>query len=144
LGARCCAATLPLQSGKKSLEAFVMTSDTNPTRMIALGAAPLMEGFALIGFETHSNASAEQLETLLEQLVRNNTRALVLLEAGLARSTGPWLNRVRSEGGNIVVTEVPALHQAQEYHPQVEDLVTSILGDSALEELNSGAMKELP
>lgn len=110
-------------------------SDSSPTRMIALGAAPLMEGFALIGFETHANASPAQLEALLEQLVRSDTRALVLLEEGLARSAGPWLNRVRNEGGNIVVTEVPALHQAHEYHPQVEDLVTSILGANALEEI---------
>lgn len=114
-------------------------SDSSPTRMIALGAAPLMEGFALIGFETHSNATPAQLEELLEQLVRSDARALVLLEAGLARSAGPWLNRVRNEGGNIVVTEVPALHQAQAYHPQVEDLVTAILGSSALEELNPAA-----
>ena len=104
------------------------------TRMIALGSPPLMEGFALIGFETHANASPAQLEALLEQLVTNDSRALVLLEEGLARSGGPWLNRVRNEGGNIVVTEVPALHHAQAYHPLVEDLVTSILGARALEE----------
>lgn len=120
-----------------------MNSAASPTRMIALGAAPLMEGFALIGFETYSNASPAQLEELLEQLVRSDTRALVLLEEGLARSAGPWLNRVRNEGGNIVVTEVPALHQAQAYHPQVEDLVTAILGASALEELNTGALGEI-
>lgn len=104
------------------------------SRMIALGAAPLMEGFALIGFETHANASPEQLEKLLEELIRTDARALVFLEEALARSPGPWLNRVRNEGGKIVVTELPALHQAQEYHPQVEDLVTSILGPNALDE----------
>lgn len=104
------------------------------TRMIALGSAPLMEGFALIGFEIHPNASAEQLEALLEQLVRTQTRALVLLEEGLAHGNGPWLSRVRNEGGNIVITELPALHRPESYHPRVEDLVTSILGASALEE----------
>lgn len=104
------------------------------TRMIALGSPPLMEGFALIGFETHPNATADELEALLEQLVRNQTRALVLLEEELARGTGPWLNRVRNEGGNIVITELPALHRPESYHPRVEDLVTSILGASALEE----------
>lgn len=118
------------------------TATASPTRMIALGAAPLMEGFALIGFETYANASPAQLEELLEMLVRADARALVLLEEGLARSTGPWLNRVRNEGGNIVVTEVPALNQAQAYHPQVEDLVTAILGASALQELNTGALED--
>ncbi len=104
------------------------------TRMIALGAAPLMEGFALIGFETHPGATPAQLEQLLEQLVRTQERALILLEEGLARSEGQWLNLVRNEGGNIIVTELPALHEPQNYHPQVEDLVTSILGAGALDE----------
>jgi vacuolar-type H+-ATPase subunit F/Vma7 len=108
-------------------------SDSN-TRMIALGSAPLMEGFALLGFETYPAASEGQLEALLEQLVRSQTRALVLLEEGLAHGSGPWLTRVRNEGGNIVITELPALHHPESYHPRVEDLVTSILGASALEE----------
>lgn len=104
------------------------------TRMIALGSAPLMEGFALLGFEIYPNATPEQLESLLEQLVHSQTRALVLLEVHLARSTGAWIKRVRNEGGNIVITELPPLHHPQDYHPQVEDLVTAILGASALEE----------
>ncbi len=102
--------------------------------MIALGAAPLVEGFALIGFEIFPNATPAQLEQLLEQLVHAETRALLLLEESLARSDGPWLSRVRNEGGNLVVTELPALHEPHNYHPPVEDLVTSILGPGALEE----------
>jgi vacuolar-type H+-ATPase subunit F/Vma7 len=108
-------------------------ANASDTRMIALGAAPLMEGFALIGFETYANADAAQLEQLLEQLVRVDAHALVLVEQGLARSGGPWLTRVRNEGGRIVVTELPELHQPHAYHPLVEDLVTSILGASALD-----------
>jgi vacuolar-type H+-ATPase subunit F/Vma7 len=111
-----------------------MPDHATTTRMIALGSAPLVDGFALIGFETHPNATAAQLEQLLEQLVRAESRALILLEEVLARSEGPWLNRVRNEGGNIVVTELPALHEPQNYHPPVEDLVTAILGASALDE----------
>lgn len=112
-----------------------MTESTSTaTRMIALGAAPLMEGFALIGFETHPNANAEQLEQLLAQLVREDAHALVLVEHSLARSEGIWLTRVRNEGGRIVLTELPELHQPEAYHPLVEDLVTAILGPSALEE----------
>jgi vacuolar-type H+-ATPase subunit F/Vma7 len=103
------------------------------TRVIALGSAPLMEGFALIGFETHADADAQTLERLLEQLVRDDARALILLEQDLARSGGPWLQRVRSEGGRIVVTELPALHQPEAYHPLVEDVVTGILGPAALD-----------
>lgn len=110
-----------------------MPADAPQTRVIALGSAALMEGFALIGFETHADADVQAVESLLEQLVRDDSRALILLEQDLARSEGPWLKRVRNEGGRIVVTELPALHQPDAYHPLVEDVVTNILGPGALE-----------
>ncbi len=104
------------------------------TRMIALGSAPLMEGFALIGFETHPDADAATLERVLEALVHENARALVLLEQHLARTNGPWLTRLRESGGQVVITEIPALHEPAAYHPPVEDLVRAILGPAALED----------
>lgn len=104
------------------------------TRMIALGGAALIEGFGLIGVETRPDATPEQLETLLAELVRNQEKALLFLEDALARGSGPWLRRVREEGGRIVIAEVPPLHAPQDYHPPVEELVHSILGPQALEE----------
>ncbi|MBI5782335.1 MAG: hypothetical protein HZA69_01175 [Gammaproteobacteria bacterium] len=104
-----------------------------PTRMIALGSAALTEGFSLIGVETIPDATAEQLETLLADLVKRQEKALVFLEDSLARSGGPWLKRVREEGGRVVITEVPPLHAPGDYHPQVEDVVRAILGAQALE-----------
>jgi vacuolar-type H+-ATPase subunit F/Vma7 len=104
------------------------------TRMIAMGAAPLMEGFALVGFETYPDADATQLESVLERLVRNAETALVFLEQPLAHGSGPWLARVRQEGGRIVITELPQLQHPAAYHPAVEDLVTAILGPTALDE----------
>jgi vacuolar-type H+-ATPase subunit F/Vma7 len=104
-----------------------------PTRTIALGSAALTDGFRLIGIETVPDATPATLEDLLAQLVRNNERALLFVEDPLARSNGPWLRRVREEGGAIVITEVPSLHAPQEYHPLVEDLVRSVLGPDALE-----------
>ncbi|HEX9626692.1 MAG TPA: V-type ATP synthase subunit F [Acidiferrobacterales bacterium] len=104
------------------------------TRMIALGSAALIEGFGLIGVETRPDATAEQLETLLAELVRNQDKALLFLEDALARGDGPWLRRVREEGGRIVIAEVPPLNAPEDYHPPVEALVLSILGPQALEE----------
>ena len=104
-----------------------------PTRIIALGSAALTEGFGLIGVETFPDATAEQLEGLLAELVRNREKALVFLEHNLARSEGKWLQHVREEGGRVVIAEVPPLHTPEEYHPQVEDLVRAILGAQALE-----------
>ena len=104
------------------------------TRMLALGSSALTEGFALIGFETVQDATAEDLEEVLGELVRGNQRAMVIVERTLARGTGRWLNQVRNEGGRIVLAEVPELSAPSNYHPLVEDLVESILGPQALEE----------
>ncbi len=104
------------------------------TRMLALGSSALTEGFALIGFETVPDATAEDLEEVLAELVRGNQRAMVIVERTLARGNGRWLNQVRNEGGRIVLAEVPELSAPSNYHPLVEDLVESILGPQALEE----------
>ncbi len=104
-------------------------------RMIAMGSSELTLGFRLIGFETWSEADAGDVENVLSELMRNGERALVLLEPHLARCASPTLARVRAQGGDIVVTEVPALSSPQDYRPEVEDVVRSVLGPGALEEL---------
>lgn len=107
---------------------------TQPTRFIAMGSAALTDGFSLIGLETWPDATPEQLEQLLRELVTGEQRALLFLEHGLARSGGPWLARVRNEAGRIVVTEIPALHAPADYHPAVDEIVRGALGPSALGE----------
>jgi len=104
------------------------------TRLIAMGSAALVEGFSLIGFETHPNATPQELEAVLKELVRKQHKALVILEHPLACSGTATLTQVRAEGGRIVVVEVPPLHTPNDYHPQVEELVQRILGPSALKE----------
>jgi vacuolar-type H+-ATPase subunit F/Vma7 len=113
--------------------------DRNPApggsaRIIVAGSSALTEGFALIGVETLPDASAEQLESLLEELWKRDQKALLFIEHGLARSAGSWLKRVRDDSGRVVVTEVPPLHAPRDYHPLVEDVVKAVLGPSALEE----------
>ena len=104
------------------------------TRMIAMGSAALAEGFALIGFETWPDASEADLQGVLQELQKRRQRALLFLEPYLARCDCAELDQVRSEGGRIVVTEIPPLHAPGNYHPVVEDLVLSVLGSNALEE----------
>ena len=106
-----------------------------PTRLIAMGSAELTLGFRLIGFETFPNATTDDVERLLNELIARRETALVLLEPELAYSDSPALEQVRSEGGRIVVTEVPPLHAPQDYHPEVEDVVRSVLGPGALEDI---------
>jgi vacuolar-type H+-ATPase subunit F/Vma7 len=93
------------------------------TRIIALGSAALMDGFRLAGIEVMPNATPSQLEMLLKSLVTGKEKALVLIEADLLSETGPWLHRVQSEGGRVVVMQVPSLARAGEYHPAADRLV---------------------
>ncbi len=104
-----------------------------PARMIALGGAALMEGFALIGFETHADPAPEAIENLIHDLLRSRQSALIVIEQSLARNPGRHLQRAQREGGRIVITEIPDLHLSGSYHSRVEDLVQSILGPAALE-----------
>jgi vacuolar-type H+-ATPase subunit F/Vma7 len=101
-------------------------------RLVVLGSAGLTEGFHLIGADVHPDADAATVEAVLGQLVREGAQALVLVEAHLAHGGGHWLNRLRNEGGRIVVTELPALHAPQDYAPAVDDVVRTVLGPEAL------------
>jgi len=103
-------------------------------RIIAMGSQALIEGFALLGCETHADASSEDVERILAELSRDKEKALIFLEHSLSRAGGPNLARVRKEGGHVVVSEVPPLHAPEDYKPPVEELVTRVLGPSALEE----------
>jgi vacuolar-type H+-ATPase subunit F/Vma7 len=102
-------------------------------RLVAMGSAPLVEGFALLGFETFPDATPQDVERLLSGMLRERERALVLLEQKLAED-GPALEQVRREGGSILVTEIPALGSPESYRSPVEELVLKVLGPGALEE----------
>ena len=103
-------------------------------RIIAMGGEALAEGFALLGAETYANPSAEEVEAVLDGLRRGADKAMVYLQHDLARLDLPALARIRREGGRVVVTEVPLLHDPEAYRPPVEDLVLRVLGPDALEE----------
>lgn len=103
-----------------------------PARMIALGSSALMEGFALIGFETHADPSPEAIESLLQELTRNQQAALIVIEQGLTRKPGRHLMHALNEGGRIVITEIPEIGMSADYHSRVEDLVQNIMGPAAI------------
>ena len=113
-----------------------MSPETAPAnaRLIVLGSAALTEGFSLIGAEVYADANAAKVEEVLEQLVKKGDQALVLLETHLAHAGGYWLNRLRNEGGHIVVTELPPLSAPQDYAPAVDEVVRNVLGPDALKE----------
>ncbi|HMA12354.1 MAG TPA: V-type ATP synthase subunit F [Steroidobacteraceae bacterium] len=101
-------------------------------RLVVLGSAGLASGFGLVGAEVHADADAATVEAVLEQLAKSGDEALVLLETHLAHSGGHWLNRLRNEGGRIVITELPPLPAPHDYAPAVDEVVRAVLGPDAL------------
>jgi vacuolar-type H+-ATPase subunit F/Vma7 len=104
-----------------------------PARMIALGSAALMEGFALIGFETYVDPASETVEKLMQELLHKQHAALVVIEQSLTKNPGRQLLRAQNEGGRIVITEIPEIHLSANYHSRVENLVQSLLGPTSME-----------
>lgn len=107
-------------------------SVASQARVIVLGSAGLTEGFGLIGAEVYPDATAATVEAVLQDLAHAKAAALVLLEAYLAHGEGEWLTRIRSEGGSIVVTELPPLYAPEAYTPAVDAVVAAVLGAEAL------------
>ncbi|MBU1223864.1 MAG: V-type ATP synthase subunit F [Gammaproteobacteria bacterium] len=101
-------------------------------RLVVLGSAGLAGGFGLIGAEVHADADTATVETVLEQLAISGDEALVLLETHLAHTGGYWLDRLRNEGGRIVITELPPLPAPHDYAPAVDEVVRAVLGAEAL------------
>lgn len=102
--------------------------------MIALGSAALTDGFALLGFEIYPDADAEVLNRLLNELLEQRVRALVLVEPDLCKQPSSLLQRLRIEGGQILITEIPPLQMPQDYQSDIDALLVSVLGSRALEE----------
>jgi vacuolar-type H+-ATPase subunit F/Vma7 len=113
------------------------SSPRRPGRLVVLGSAGLTEGFSLIGAEVYPQADQAKVEEVLETLVREGAEALVLLETHLAHGEGHWLNRLRNEGGRILVTELPPLSAPQDYTPAVDAVVRTVLGADALKGFES-------
>ncbi len=107
-------------------------SASGTARLVVIGSAGLADGFSLIGAEIHADADSAKVEEVLGQLVKSGDEALVLLETHLAHAGGHWLDRLRNEGGRIVVTELPPLAAPYDYAPAVDDVVRAVLGPEAL------------
>jgi len=102
-------------------------------KIIAFGSSELMDGFALLGIETHADAGSDVIESILSELSRNRERALVYLQQDLVQADIPIVKQLRDQGGNILICEIPSLHDVDDYRPQVETLIGRVLGGSMLE-----------
>ena len=98
------------------------------TRMLFLGSPALCEGFRLIGFEVLAQPSREQLQQLLGELVDAQRNAFVVIDQGVAEQHYSMLERIRSEGGRIVITGVPPLNDPECFHCALDDRINALLG----------------
>lgn len=104
------------------------TDEPAATRMLFLGEAALTEGFHLIGFETWADATRQELDELLQGLLRKRQNAFIVLGQALAGCDSPLLQRVRAEGGHIVVTQVPSLADPDNFQCEIDDRLQLLLG----------------
>ena len=102
-------------------------------KVIAIGNSALMDGFALLGIETYADAGADEINAVLSELARKRERALVYLQQNLMSADIPMIQQLRLQGGSILICEIPGLHTADDYQPEVEKLIGRVLGSSALE-----------
>lgn len=98
------------------------------TRMLFLGSPALGEGFRLIGFEVHVNPSREELQQLLGELMDAQRNAFIVIDQGVIEQHQSMLTRIRSEGGRIVITGVPPLHDPECFHCALDDRINALLG----------------
>ena len=102
-------------------------------KIIAMGSAALMDGFALLGITTYADETAEVVNSVLSELQRNRERALVFVQQNLFDAKIPMIQQLRNRGGSILICEIPDLHEVRDYQPQVESLILRVLGAGVLE-----------
>jgi len=89
-------------------------------RNIFIGSHALTDGFRLIGFETLSDPDERQLDQLLGELQRERQRTLLIIEQSVNRVGSKLLDQIRREGGRIVLSEVPSLHDPDDFHSDLD------------------------
>lgn len=108
------------------------TPEAAGTRMVFLGADSLADGFRLIGFETHPNPSADDVDQVFRSLRKSRDKAFVVVDEAVMRSGAGNLARVRREGGRIVVVAVPPLAGPVQLESEVADRLQTMFGSSNL------------
>lgn len=98
------------------------------TRQLFFGDAALATGFQLAGFEVFPDADIAQLDRVLEELVARRTHAFVIIDQKLADCGSPRIDAVRSEGGRILLTQVPPLIHPEPMRSSIDERIQQLLG----------------
>ncbi len=102
--------------------------NAHPVRNIFVGGPALTDGFRLIGFETLTDPDTQQLDRLLAELQRERQRALLIIEQSIIGMGSKLLEQIRSEGGRIVLTEVPSLHDPDTFQCELDAQLKKLTG----------------
>lgn len=105
-------------------------------RVLAIGSQELMNGFALLGIETHTDIDAKTIDHLLNNIIHQQQRALIYLQQDFVQDDLPVLKYLRQEGGNILISEIPSLSSPDQRRAPIDKLIAKVIGPSALEEAN--------
>lgn len=100
------------------------------TALYFLGEAALANGFRLAGFEVFPDAGEPELESLLRRLLDRRETAFVVLDQTLYGSDLSILAEVRGEGGRILLSQVPPLHDVTAMDSPVGKRIEQLLGQS--------------
>jgi len=109
--------------------------------MLFLGDESLADGFGLIGFETYPDPEPEAVDRIVRDLVHGREKAFIVVDDRLMGSDIPHLQRVRREGGRIVVISVPALNAPPVLASEVADRLNALFGAAVVGAGQSGGTK---
>jgi len=97
-------------------------------RNIFIGSPALADGFGLIGFETLADPDERQLNQLLTELQRERQRTLLIIEQSVNRIGSKLLRQIRNEGGRIILSEVPSLHDPDDFQSELDEQLKRLTG----------------
>ncbi|MES9943126.1 MAG: V-type ATP synthase subunit F [Candidatus Thiodiazotropha sp. 6PLUC2] len=101
---------------------------THNVRNIFVGGHALTDGFRLIGFETLTDPDSAQLEKLLSTLLQKKQRALLIIEQSVNQLDSKLLEQIRNEGGRIVLSEIPSLHDPEHFQSDLDETLKQLTG----------------
>ncbi len=99
-----------------------------PARLLFFGDAILADGFRLIGFETWPDPAAGEVEKILDGLHQRRENAFVIIDRRLAEARIPAVERIRAEGGHQVLSTVPPLTRAEDFHCDIDRQIRALTG----------------
>jgi len=97
------------------------------TRMLFFGDAALTDSFQLIGFKTWSDPDIAELEAVLAELLESKCNAFIILDSRLSEASSQMLDRVRKEGGHILISEVPALNDPDGFRGSIDSQINGLV-----------------